>query len=413
MFTLDQAYRALDNHDEFVIKRYDGLICLDYIVCFPGSFHSTEEDIQRREAFLLDFDANGSRGGFPELKTKEDFRSQAEKDCREFAWMRRNMRGITFSEAGELVSLPFHKFFNVNQIEETQFEKIRDCKAIVYEKMDGSMIHCFVHPRTGELQTATCRGTETIQAQESLKILQKDSALTELVFKTIMDGWTPIFEFVAPHNPIVVHYPKSRLVYLISRHRRTGEYFFDERFPDKANRFQFEFGQIFDNLGHTNFEGYVCHLDNGMIVKAKTQWYMERHRAVDALMRPAYKLYQIVFEGVMDDLLAMAPDHFKPVLTKIYQEAQSDLLAESLRLEKLFHELNANFGGLSLVERAKNKEVRKSFVELVQKEAKEDFSELMSIFSRGEPGKNVKLKLLEKYRVKYPNRVLSDLEDDV
>jgi hypothetical protein len=280
------------------------------------------------------------------------------------------------------------------------------------------MIHFFIHPHRIELLAATCRSTQTPQAQESLAIAKNNSVVSDRIHAIIAEGWTPIFEFVAAHNQIVVQYPRPRLVYLISRHRTTGEYRFHDGFPDTAKSFVFPFKDIDSFLDLKEFEGYVCHLDNGMIVKAKTPWYLERHRAVDALMRPAYKLYQVVFDGIMDDLLPTAPDWCKPKLTSIYEEAQRDLLNEKVRLEKLFDECLNKFrdrygdSEIMLPARKINKVLRKDFVLSIQEKYKSEFSLLMALYLGNDPSASIKDRLMEGYKVKYPNRLYADLMAD-
>lgn len=466
MFNLNTALEALNGHDEFVVKRYDDLVVLDYIVVFPGSFHALEDEIRYRAYILWE------RAGGPCHQT-DKFWHQAEKDCQKFAWMRRNFRGVTFSEkTGELISLPLHKFFNVNQTAETHFDLHKHRKATIYEKLDGSMIHFFKHP-DGRLLASTCRSAQTPQAQEALALAKSNLFVQNLIEDEIAKGFTPIFEFVAAHNQIVVQYPAPRLVYLVSRSRTDGEYKFDDRFPDRANSFQFAFADIFSHLDKTEFEGYVCHLDNSdgspIFMKAKTPWYLERHRAVDALMRPAYKLYQIVYDGVMDDLISLAVETYKPALMKIYQEAQSDLLQYKLRVEKEFDDvMSKEFSGAvakiessmqnpfaQLEERVASlkadgkkldaiKEIRAAtdlsmaqakdyydlgkwpdgfvqtglddkqkqaiFADLVKKEYPEDFELIMKLYSGSDPTKAIQDRLMEVYRVKYPEKLFANLD---
>lgn len=398
MFTLQEALNALKGHDEFAVKQYDGLVTLDYIVCFPGSFDPTPDEIRTRAQELA----------LEHGKSVEEVLDQATKEVEKNAWLRRNFRGVTFdSVTGEIVSLPLHKFFNVNQTQHTQFHLLKDCQATIYEKLDGSMIHFFVHPHRGELLAATCRSTQTPQAQEALQLAHKNDVVLERIFANIQEGWTPIFEFLAPHNQIVVEYPRRRLVYLISRNRKTGEYRFDETFPDKAQRYEFGFGDIFTQLDRTEFEGYVCHLDNGMLVKAKTPWYLERHRAVDVLMRPAYKVYELVFQGIMDDILPTAPERYQATLRTIYQEAQRDLLNEKLRLEGILSELIREVGE----PKPQDREQRKTFVFKVQAKYPDDFSLLMQLYSGRDPKEGIQKRLMDIYRVKYPNRLFADLDD--
>ena len=480
MFTLSEAYEAINGHDEFVVKTYDGLVSFDYIVVFPGSFEAKEEEIRDR-AYLL-----WEKAGGP-VSDSAHFWLQAEKDCKRFAHLRRNFRGVTFNAVtGELLSLPLHKFHNVNQVAETQFDLIKHHTATIYEKLDGSMIHFFVHPNGNYLTAATCRSTETPQAKLAIRLVNVSDeyqepdfyTLKELIEDSIKDGLTPIFELVAPHNQIVVLYKDTRLVYLISRNRTTGEYIYEDKYPDKADRYEFNFGEIFLNLDKEEFEGYVCHLPT-MIVKAKTNWYMERHRAVDALMKPAYKLYQIVFDGVMDDLIAMATEPYKPALQKIYEEAQQDLLdkrkeaevqlaelelivnkvkeeggfdssSTPLDLLDLITEVNdlknngqrvdaikrvRDFTGLGLAEAKtyvekgvwphgfirrdeqadelkRSSRIRSYIADLVRQKYPANFSLLVAMFQGKDPNGEIKDRLMEGYRIKYPNKLYANLEDD-
>ena len=464
MFTLSEAYEALNGHDEFAVKVYDGKVSFDYIVIFPSSFDSSEEEIRHR-AYLL-----WERAGGP-VTDSAQYWLQAERDIKRFAHLRRNFRGVTFDVAtGEMISLPLHKFFNVNQIPETQYDVIKHHDAVIYEKMDGTMIHFFLH--NGKLEAATCRSSQHPLAHEALA-LSKQLNIDGKIIETINSGWTPIFEFVAPHNQIVVQYPDPRLVYLISRERQSGNYHFDDSFADKARRFEFKFGQVFNNLDCTEFEGYVCHLPN-MVVKAKTPWYMDRHRAVDALMRPAYKLYQIVFDGLMDDLIAMATEPYKPALRRIYEQAQRDLLNEKIRIEAEFCEVQElseksltlieepnpllelekevdllktkgnrldaikrvrDFTGLGLaeskayVERGvlphgfilrdeQEIEARRlirnkgDFADLVREKYPNDFNLIMALYQGRDPSDGIKERLMEVYRVKHPQKLYAKLDEN-
>jgi T4 RnlA family RNA ligase len=399
MFVLSEALEAIAGHDEIAIKRHDGLTTLDYMLCFPGTFDASPEEITLH----------------------------GEIKARRYALVRQNCRGMKFDEAtGLLVSLPLHKFFNIGQTERTQFRHLEGCKAKIYEKMDGSMIHFFVHPGHNELQASTRSSSQTSQAVEALALAKKNPLVLDRILAMISDGWTPIFEYVAAHNQIVVQYPRARLVYLISRNRTTGEYRFFDGMPDSASYFEFPFSEINNYLDRQEFEGYVCHLEftedvpavavkgQTEIVKAKTPWYLERHRAVDALMRPAYKLYQVVFDGIMDDLLPTAPDRFKPKLTSIYEEAQRDLLNEQRRVEQLFNKCLAAVApsGAELPGRKVDKVLRKAFVEYVQQHHKSEFHLAMSLYLGNDPSPYIKDRLMEGYKVKYPTRLFADMEEE-
>lgn len=339
MFNLSEAYEALNGHTEFVVKVYDGKISFDYIVILPTSFVATKEEVLNLYTKRIE------ESGLKSDEIIQAYWNQAEIDVARYAAIRRNFRGVTFDEqTGEMLSLPLHKFFNVNQIPETQYDLIKHNDAVVYEKMDGTMIHFFLHNQ--KLHASTCRSSDNIFAKTALN-LAYEFKINDLLVDKINNGYTPVFEFVAPTNQIVVKYNNPRLVYLISRNRCSGAYHFDLDFPDRTNQIQVSFGDIFTNIDqHTEFEGYVCHLPN-MLVKVKTPWYNSRHRAVDALMKPTYKLYQVVFDGVMDDLIAMATENYKPALNAIYEEAQRDLLNEKIRIQQEYEEILAENSSFS------------------------------------------------------------------
>jgi RNA ligase len=294
MMTLEQALQMLEGREEFVVKRYDGLVCINYVLQFPDSFDG----------------------------------------------LRENFRGITFDEQlGMPISVPFHKFFNIGQKEYTLFSKIRHRTANVFEKMDGTMIHFFKHH--GEIFGASRMGV-TDFGKWGLDLARKLMMLTD-ISQEIDEGYTPIFELVAPNNIIVVRYNEPRLVYLNSRNIYTGEYRLSTRFRDRARKFDIPFKDIEDDLlDKCDMEGYVSHLlpengEPGIWVKAKCSWYMERHRAYDLICKPKYRLFELVYEGVMDDVIATTVDDLrKQQLTEIYEEGQRDLLHEFNRIKSLY-----------------------------------------------------------------------------
>ena len=65
-----------------------------------------------------------------------------------------------------------------------------------------------------------------------------------------------------------------------------------------------------------------------------------------------------------------------------------------------------------LAERKSDRALRKSFVEKVQREAQGDFSNLMTLYIGNNPSGGIKDKLMDVYRVKYPNRVFADMDVD-
>lgn len=359
MFTLSEALATLDGRREFVVKKYQGLVVLNYVIQMPDSF-------------------NG---------------------------IRRNFRGITFDESsGEIVSLPFHKFWTLNQSEETQWQRIKDKSGVIYEKMDGSLVHFFLHQ--GKLHASTRMSSETLQARAAVKLAT--GGVRELIEWEIKEGYTPCFEYVAPSNRIVVAYPEPRLVYLNSRDRKTGDYRFNEAYPDKAKRFDFSFSDVNSFLPMQDAEGYVCLLEDGTWVKVKCNWYLERHKAVDALMRPAYHLYQAALEDAIDDMAQLVP-HLADRLRQIEVEAKTDLLnlleEVTLASKRIKDELSLTFDPTN------QREFRKQFALRCQQGR--NFGLMMRAFCDDEGGlrEEAKKNLVAGYRLTHHDSIYIDTDN--
>ena len=356
MINLQDVYESIKDRKEFVTKETDSTICFDYIIIMDDSFSDSK-----------------------------------------YGWIRRNLRGITFNKkTNELLSLPFHKFFNVNQNEECQYNDLKNKNAQVYEKLDGTMIHCFL--LENKLIASTCRSFENIQSHDALAFIEKNPVFKDLIVRSILDGLTPIFEWVSPVNQIVIHYAEPRLVYLMSRNRSTGLYVFEEKYEDKAKKYDIDFKKIMDYVAETGIEGYVCHLDDGNIVKVKTPWYLQRHRSVDLLTKPKYKVYEVVLDGYVDDILSLAPENHRKILQEIKHEVEFDMLKFKSDLENE-HECILNSLDNS------DLEIRKNYV-LEAKKSK-NFSGLMQVFSGKNCDSYVKKMLMEKYTSLYPMRIIS------
>ena len=87
-------------------------------------------------------------------------------------------------------------------------------------------------------------------------------------------------------------------------------------------------------------------------------------------MKPMYRLYEVVYSGVMDDLIATAPDRFKDKLRSIYSEAQLDLLHERERILRLSSSIMEKVAGES--------NVRKEYALYAKANHQGDFSFLMT-----------------------------------
>lgn len=359
MIELGQALQAVAGRNEFVVKELSDTIAFDYLITKHDSFN----------------DPN-------------------------FGWIRRNFRGMTFCKhSKKLISLPFPKFFNINQTAESQYFLHSKKKAAIYEKADGSLIH-FYRKYDGKLVASTCRSPESIQAVEALKFVLSNQILHDQIQQSISDGLTPLFEWCAPNNQIVLRYESNRLIYLMSRFRCNGTFLFENKFIDKVIKFDIKFSEIYNQINKNDFEGYVCYLEDGHVFKIKTPWYLERHRSVDLLMQPKYKIYELALKNAIDDILPTMPETHKTILLQIDDEVKTDFIEAKNKIETEFTELhNKLYDGKRLTD-------RKSFA--LAANQSENFSILMQIYSNKNPDESIKKKLLESYVQKYPNKTYGE-----
>lgn len=359
MFTLEEAYKAAQGRKEFVVKETTDTICFDYVIITDDSFNDPQ-----------------------------------------YGWIRRNFRGITFCKnTGKLLSLPFHKFYNVDQNEESQFHLHQHKKASIYEKLDGSMIH-FYMKNENELVASTCRSPENIQSNDALRFAKSDANLLSNILNTIENNLTPIFEWVAPHNQIVCYYEQPRLVYLSSRDKKSGQYVFENNYADKAAKIDIQFCDIVKHKKIKNMEGFVCHLECGTLLKVKTEWYLERHHAVDLLTRPKYKAYEIALNNLIDDVIGLAGVSYRDILRDIKKEVDDDIINSRRVLENIYKDLYKQ------VENDDPESRRKKFVSLCRDNY--NFPALIAIFSGKDPDKFIRKQLLEHYSKKYPERIMKN-----
>jgi RNA ligase len=137
--------------------------------------------------------------------------------------LRRECRGIIFSTAtGHVIAKRLHKFFNVNEREETQVGKVDFSEPhVILEKLDGSMITP-VWTTLG-LRWGTKMGV-TMVALPVEEFVAEHPEYVDLAELCRDNRLTPIFEWTSRKQTIVIDYPTDNLVLIAIRNNVTGEY---------------------------------------------------------------------------------------------------------------------------------------------------------------------------------------------
>lgn len=242
--------------------------------------------------------------------------------------MRRECRGLIFNKHGRIVSRPFHKFFNVNQLEETQANLIdmsRDHTIMVKE--DGSMVRPFMID--GEIRWGTRKGES-----DTIASLRKDfpyhfdkmSGWGEPISSVCNSQLTPIFEYVGPNNKHVVSYDNPRLILLALRDNYTGRYYniHHDPFYKKFDLVPLlESPHNIDEFLETirvlkGSEGAVITFGNEYY-KVKAEDYVLKHRARDAVAKKRH-IWTMILDGTLDDFIPLLNDADKAIVDETEKE---------------------------------------------------------------------------------------------
>lgn len=210
-------------------------------------------------------------------------------------------RGIAFDEAGQIVSRPLHKFFNVGEKEWLSPEKLlaREAAgdiAAVLEKIDGSMIaSCYSNDQL-HWRSKKAFNSDVVRLAKDYLADPANAHITVFTERLASSGYTVIFELTHPQARIVVAQDKPQMRVLHIRHNITGEYVLLDA-AHMAHGLIREYGipvvQRFDGMRLADLlasleamqqqEGYVIQFKSGDMVKVKCPWYVRLHRSITFL----------------------------------------------------------------------------------------------------------------------------------
>lgn len=228
-------------------------------------------------------------------------------------------RGITFDAQGNIVSRPFHKFFNYGEVECNTKKHLNDNSPLdkLLEKRDGSMVSpLYVN---GKLVFKTKKSVTSEVAIFATNVLNlpENSGVVKFCKAMIAENKTPIFEFTAPGNQIVVVYTERKLVLLAVRDNFSGEYL---DIQHEAKGFEVECVRdmkqkiigddkkwvsklltFTENTENRGIEGFVA-ITGGKRVKFKTQWYLDLHHACTFLR--VRDVVRMILNETVDDAIS-------------------------------------------------------------------------------------------------------------
>jgi RNA ligase len=263
---LDDVRPAIEGRDEFIIAEREWGYVVNYMVAMADTF--------------------------PEVKTAGGSAKMREEANR-YKAIRRECRGLLFDKSGKVMARRLHKFFNVNERDETQFHAIDFTQPhVILEKLDGSMITPVV--TDAGLRWGTKMGITDVSMGAEL-FVANNVRYADFAREVLAEGKTPIFEWCSRQQRIVVDYPRDRLVLIAIRDNRTGEYVSYDVMVNWAHKHMVESVQSYPGTAKSmvslmaetkdaeGIEGWIIRFDDGQMLKIKGEWYLRIHKTKDNL----------------------------------------------------------------------------------------------------------------------------------
>lgn len=311
-----------------------------------------------------------------------------------------------------------HKFFNLNQVEETQYSTVKDRKVkSVYSKEDGS-VGSFIKLPNGKVIAKSKMSFESDQALGMMSIYQSNQEIKDFINWSLDNDLVAVFEYVAPHNRIVLRYTKEELILLRLRDNRTGEYLNLEDYKDKIGsiRTAMKYNYTLDELVEMcksveDIEGWVVDLD-GLFVKMKTTWYFSLHGLLTDDLYRENRLIAYILDEQIDDVMAQIPEEDKESHERVERIVAAITKEVDRRVKSVMSDYNVYLtmaDGFDWDKSVREGLMRKRYAQLYKKT--ENFSAVMSIVQGKDVYDIVKDKLAkETYRLENARKLLSSID---
>lgn len=287
---INDVLPAIEGRDEILVADRGTHTVINYLVVYPDTFPPLNV-----------------AGGSAKMRAERKLHNAIRREC----------RGMLFDKEGNIIRRPLHKFFNINEREETLAKNIDLSRPhVILEKLDGSSISAFW--LDGGLQFGTRMGPTEISDQALNFAMANDQYITYCNALT-QTGYTPIFEWCSRSQRIVIDHPEDRLVLLAVRNNVTGVYLPYLEMCHDAQAFGIpcvqpvavgyngstdDLVEIVRNLPMDQYgEGIVIRFDDGEMVKLKCDEYCLIHKAKERILEERYVVEDII-NGDIDDVMA-------------------------------------------------------------------------------------------------------------
>lgn len=277
-------------------------------------------------------------------------------------------RGIIFEKkTGQIIALPFKKFFNLGEMPETRLENLPNEPYVVTDKADGSL--GIVYKYDNKWNVATRGSLSSEQAIKAQEILQK--------YNMDVDPLTTLLvEIIYPANKIVVNYgQEEKLVLLGAIDTFSGKELSFEQLEQIAKttgiplieRYNYTIAEMIE-LQSTlpkDREGFVVRFESGLRVKIKGSEYMRIHKMISQMSPLSF--WETMKDGKVNvEYLQELPEEYRKdaddlveKLESKYNKTKFDMIFEFQNIYfKIFNDLCTSYVIFGTIDK---KEVKRAF----------------------------------------------------
>jgi T4 RnlA family RNA ligase len=216
----------------------------------------------------------------------------------------------------------------------------------VNNKEDGS-IASFIKLPNSKVVGKSKMGFDNDQANGINKIYKTNTDVKSFVDWALNNDIVPIFEYVAPHNRIVLRYSQEELILLRLRDNKTGKHIDIKDHLDKIGSIKiapFEDDDTLDGLiekskTEAEKEGWIVQFDNDHMVKIKTDWYCQRHGLLTNDIYREHIIIGYILDDKIDDILGQIPEDEK----EAHERIQKIISIVKMEINKLVSQMTSAY----------------------------------------------------------------------
>jgi len=232
----------------------------------------------------------------------------------------RKTRGLIIKN-GKVIAEPFHKFFNINEMPETEIKNLPDETPEITEKIDGALGILYLSP-DNKLAISTRGSFESDEALWGTEYFRKTYKLP----LNIVENYTVMFEIVSPVGEHILKYPYD--LYAIGiRDMQSRKllpyseviYFAKQNKLKVLPNFQIHIPLHLLPLNAENIEGWVAMYSKAqLLIKIKTEKYRDIHRYITAITYN--NIIELLEKNQYDDVISEIPIEIRPEADNIKNE---------------------------------------------------------------------------------------------